>query len=121
MVYPSHYPSGFHGYKNVNEHAYDIIHYSMSEAVRRTVATTTTVAAFTHTPIASTSPQLYSKPSYPASKMRPWLQDFDYPVEYTPAMVREQIKANEDAGLNSYMFWDPGNKYSSLKQVVAPQ
>lgn len=118
MVYPSHYPSGFNGYKDVNKHSYDIIHYSMSEAVRRTVATTTTVAAYTHTAIASTSPQLYSKPSYPASKMRPWLQDFDYPVEYTPAMVKEQIKANEDVGLNSYMFWDPGNKYSSLRQVV---
>ncbi len=121
MVYPSHYPTGFNGYKNVNEHAYDIIHYSMAEAVRRTVATTTTVAAYAHTPIASTSPQLYSKPAYPASKMRPWLQDFDYPVEYTPAMVREQIKANEDVGLNSYLFWDPANKYSSLRQVVAPQ
>ncbi len=121
MVYPSHYPPGFNGYKNVNEHSYDIIHYSMSEAVRRTMATTTTVEASAHTPIASTSPQLYSKPAYSASKMRPWLQDFDYPVEYTPAMVAAQIKANEDVGLNSYLFWDPANKYSSLRQVVAPE
>jgi hypothetical protein len=93
----------------------------LSEAVRRTVATTTTVAGLTHTRIGTSTPALYSKPSYPASKMRPWLQDFDYPVEYTPAMVQEQIKANNDAGLNSYMFWDPGNKYSSLRQVLAPQ
>lgn len=121
MVYPSHYPTGFNGYKNVNEHSYDIIHYSMAESVRRTTATTTKVASYAHTAIASTSPQLYSKPAYPASKMRPWLQDFDYPVEYTPAMVAAQIKANEDVGLNSYMFWDPGNKYSSLRQVVAPE
>jgi hypothetical protein len=121
MVYPSHYPSGFNGYKDVNKNAYGIIHLSMSEAVRRTVATTTTVAGLTHTRIGTSTPALYSKPSYPASKMRPWLQDFDYPVEYTPAMVQEQIKANNDAGLNSYMFWDPGNKYSSLRQVLAPQ
>ncbi len=118
MVYPSHYPTGFRGYKDVNANSYGIIHYSMSEAVRRTVATTTTVAAFTHTRIGTSTPAVYSKPSYPASKMRPWLQDFDYPVPYTPAMVREQIKANEDAGLNSYMFWDPANRYDSLRQVV---
>ncbi len=118
MVYPSHYPSGFHNYKDVNANSYGIVHFSMSEAVRRTIATTTTVNGYAHTRIGTSTPALYSKPSYPASKMRPWLQDFDYPVEYTPSMVREQIKANEDAGLNSYMFWDPGNKYSSLRQVV---
>lgn len=121
MVYPSHYPSGFHGYKDVNANAYNIVHFSMSEAVRRTVATTTEVASLAHTRIGTSTPALYSKPAYPASKMRPWLQDFDYPVEYTPAMVREQIKANEDAGLNSYLFWDPANKYSSLKQILKPE
>lgn len=118
MVYPSHYPSGFHGYKDVNAHAYDIVYESMREAVRRTVATTTDIAALAYTPIASTSPQLFAKPSYPASMMRPWLQDFDYPVEYTPAMVAAQIRAAADAGLSSYLFWDPSNKYSSLRQVV---
>jgi len=118
MVYPSHYPSGFHGYKDVNAHSYDIVYFSMQEAVRRTVATTTEVASHAHTRIGTSTPAVYSKPVYPSSKMRPWLQDFDYPVEYTPAMVQEQIKANEDAGLNSYLFWDPANKYSSLKQVL---
>ncbi len=121
MVYPSHYPKGFHGYSDVNANAYGIIHYAMSEAVRRTTATTTPVAAYAHTRIGTSTPALYAKPSYPASKMRPWLQDFDYPVEYTPAMVREQITANEDAGLTSYMFWDPANKYSSLRSVVATE
>jgi hypothetical protein len=121
MVYPSHYPSGFHGYKNVNANSYGIVHFSMSEAVRRTVATTTTIASFAYTPLpkaSTSSPQLYEKPSYPASKMRPWLQSFDYPVTYTAAMVAEQIKANEDAGLHSYLFWDPANKYRSLRQVL---
>jgi hypothetical protein len=121
MVYPSHYPKNFNGYVDVNDHAYDIIHYSMSEAVRRTVATSTEIGSFAYTPIASTSPQLYLKPSYPASKLRPWLQSFDYPVPYTPAMVAEQIKANEDVGLDSYFFWDPANKYLSLKKVLKPE
>ncbi|MHB1086785.1 MAG: putative glycoside hydrolase, partial [Minisyncoccota bacterium] len=121
MVYPSHYPKGFHGYNDVNANAYNIVHFAMSEAVRRTVATTTTVEGLTHTRIGTSTPALYSKPAYPASKMRPWLQDFDYPVDYTPAMVRAQIQANTDAGLNSYLFWDPANKYSSLRQIVSAQ
>ncbi|TSC63023.1 MAG: hypothetical protein Athens041674_343 [Parcubacteria group bacterium Athens0416_74] len=121
MVYPSHYPKGFHGYNDVNANAYNIVHFAMSEAVRRTAATTTTVEGLTHTRIGTSTPALYSKPAYPASKMRPWLQDFDYPVDYTPAMVRAQIQANTDAGLNSYLFWDPANKYSSLRQIVSAQ
>jgi hypothetical protein len=60
----------------------------------------------------------YRKAVYPASKMRPWLQDFNYPVPYTPEMVAAQIKANEDVGLNSYVFWDAGNKYTSLRKVM---
>ncbi len=118
MVYPSHYPKGFNGYADVNAHAYDIIHYSMSEAVRRTEATTTPVESFAHTRIGTSTPALYSKPSYSKYKMRPWLQSFDYPVTYTPEMVAAQIKANEDVGLDSYMFWDPANKYRSLRAVL---
>ena len=118
MVYPSHYPKGFHGYADVNANAYNIVHFSMSEAIRRTIATSTSVVALTHTRVGTSTPAVYEKPAYSASKMRPWLQDFDYPVEYTPAMVRAQIQANEDSGLNSYMFWDPANKYSSLRQIL---
>ncbi len=121
MVYPSHYPKGFNGYADVNAHSYDIIHYSMSAAVRRTVATTTPVLSFAHTRIGTSTPAIYSKPTYSKYKMRPWLQSFDYPVTYTPEMVAAQIKANEDVGLDSYMFWDPANKYRSLRAVLLPQ
>jgi len=134
MVYPSHYPKGFHGYANVNANAYNIVHFAMSEAVRRTTSTTSKVDGLTHTKImktvevpgvngaATTTRQefsgLYEKPAYPASKMRPWVQSFDYPVTYTPAMVAEQIKAAKDVGLDSYYVWDPANKYRSLRQVL---
>ncbi len=137
MVYPSHYNNGFAGIKNVNSDPYKVVHVSMVEAVRRTLAATTTVPALTHTPImetvtipahdgvATTTEQrfsgLYSKQSYPASKMRPWLQDFNYPVPYTPEMVAAQIKATTDAGLNSYLFWDPANRYNSLRPNLAAE
>ncbi|MSU74092.1 hypothetical protein EXS56_03050 [Candidatus Kaiserbacteria bacterium] len=119
MVYPSHYNAGFGGLKDVNSDPYRVVSLSMKQSVARVIATTTPNYSFDAIPIASTSPQLYEKKSYPASVMRPWLQSFDYPVEYTPAMVAAQIKANEDAGLDSYMFWDAANKYRSLRQVLA--
>ncbi|MFZ2555376.1 MAG: putative glycoside hydrolase, partial [Minisyncoccia bacterium] len=129
MVYPSHYPKGFNGWNDVNAVPYELMKFVMAAAVRRTEATTTPVASLAHTRIgtsASTSspqatPALYSKPVYQKTKMRAWLQDFDYPVEYTPAMVEAQIRANAELGLDSYMFWDPSNKYSSLKQVLKPE
>ena len=119
MVYPSHYNAGFGGLKDVNSDPYKVVSISMKQSVARVVATTTVNYSFDAIPIASTSPQLYQKKSYPASVMRPWLQSFDYPVAYTPAMVAAQIKANEDAGLDSYLFWDAANKYRSLRQVLA--
>lgn len=134
MVYPSHYPKGFNGYSDPNLYPYEIIKYAMDRAVARTVSTTSTVPALTHTPImetvtvsasgghATTTKQVasgtYSKPAYPATKIRPWLQDFDYGKSYEPADILAQTKATYDAGLTSWIFWDPGNKYSSLRQVL---
>ncbi len=92
MVYPSHYPVNFMGYKSVaevNAHPYEIVKFSMDSAVRR-------VKAVGGDPL----------------QMRPWLQDNDYPVHYTPAMVRAQIQATYDAGLTSWMLWDAGNTYT---------
>ncbi len=116
MVYPSHYPTGFNGYKNVNQHSYDIVNFSLSKAVERAVASSTKISSFAYERIGTST--LYAKPVFPALKIRPWLQSFDYPVVYTPEMVAAQIKANTDAGLNSYLFWDPANKYNSLRHVL---
>ncbi|MEX0918554.1 MAG: putative glycoside hydrolase [Candidatus Paceibacterota bacterium] len=113
MVYPSHYPKNFNNWPDPNKVPYDIIKFSMDAAVRRTIAATTIVPAKSHTLISGTStPAVYSKEVFSANKIRPWLQDFDYPVPYTPDMVRAQIKATYDAGLNSWMLWDPRNRYT---------
>ncbi|MDP3646381.1 MAG: putative glycoside hydrolase [bacterium] len=119
MVYPSHYNKGFAGLLDVNSDPYKVVYLSMKTAVERTISTTTPNYFFGAVPIASTSPQLYEKPSYDKDTMRPWLQAFDYPVPYTPEMVQAQIKANEDAGLDSYLMWDASNKYRSLREVLA--
>ncbi len=121
MVYPSHYPKGFHGYNDVNANAYNIVKFAMTEAVRRTTSTTSKVDAMTHTRIGTSTPAEYSKPAYAATKMRPWIQSFDYPVTYTPAMVADQLKAMRDSGLDSYYVWDPANKYRSLRAILSAE
>lgn len=120
MVYPSHYNNGFAGLADVNSDPYTVVYTSMAQAVKREVATTTPQESLAFTPIASTTPPLYEKPSY-RGKVVPWLQSFDYPVDYTPAMVEAQIKAAADAGVRSYLFWDAANKYHSLREVLSSQ
>ena len=112
MVYPSHYPPKFNGWSNPNQHPYDLIKFVMDAAVRRTIATTTPVETIGSERVASTSPQLYTKTSYSAQKMRPWLQDFDYGGNYDIAEVRAQIQASYDAGVMSFMIWAPSNIYT---------
>ena len=89
MVYPSHYPATFNGFKNPAEHPYEIILQAMSRASERLLA-------------ASSTPQ----------KLRPWLQDFDLGADYTAEMVRKQKQAVYDAGLTSWMLWDAANEYT---------
>ncbi len=118
MIYPSHYYNGFSGFANPNDHPYEVIHTALAEAVKRTVATSTTVQTLGGSYISSTTPALYTKPTFNKGKIRPWLQDFDYPVPYTPAMVRAQMKATYDLGLTSWMMWDPTNTYT--REVYEP-
>lgn len=89
MTYPSHYPKGFNGFNNPNKEVYGVVKYSMDSAVKKMKT-------------ASSSPD----------KLRPWLQDFDYGGNYDIAEVRAQIQAVYDAGLNSWMLWDPANIYT---------
>lgn len=116
MVYPSHYPKNFLGLANPNSDPYKIIAHSMTEAVRRTVATSTSVRTLEGQPIASTSPQRYTKNAFSANAMRPWLQDFDYGKDYTKEDIDAQIRGTYDSGLTSWIFWDAGNKYDSLRK-----
>ena len=96
MVYPSHYPPTWNGFANPAEHPYEVVKIAMSNAVEReqlwllsnNLATSTT------------------------SKLRPWLQDFNLGAVYGPDKVRAQIQATYDVGLDSWMLWNAGNKYT---------
>jgi hypothetical protein len=48
-------------------------------------------------------------------KMRPWLQDFTYPLEgyseYGPAEVRNQIDAAEAQGVSGWLLWNAAGEF----------
>jgi hypothetical protein len=90
MVYPSHFAAGWHNFKDPQAHPYEVIKISMDTAVARAKVI-----------------------NEPASKVRPWLQDFGlYGVTYGPKEVRAQIQATNDAGLSSWMLWDASNNFT---------
>ncbi len=108
MVYPSHYPPNFHGWPDPNKVPYEIVKFAMSSAVARNKALLAEVSTST----ASTTPNLELMKKIKPLQLRPWLQDNDYPIHYTPAMIKAQIKATYDSGLTSWMLWDPANTYT---------
>ena len=113
MVYPSHYPAGFNGWKNPNNYPYDLIHFVMKRAVERAEATTTAVTMLENAKIGtSTKISIYTHEPQDRLKLRPWLQDFNYGGHYGIPEVKAQIKATYDAGLTSWMIWAPSNKYT---------
>ncbi len=89
MVYPSHFAHGTYNIKDPATHPYEIVKTSMGKAVARAM-----------------------KNDIDRKKLRPWLQDFDLGAIYTSEMIRAQISATYDVGLDSWMLWDPANNYT---------
>jgi len=112
MVYPSHYPPGFNGWADPNKYVYEVVKYALESGIPRATATTTLIASLAYARAGTSTPAVYEKPPYPANILRPWLQDFDYGGNYGPTEVRAQIQAVYDAGLTSWMLWDPANRYT---------
>ncbi len=112
MVYPSHYPPNFNGWKNPNLVPYELIHYVMNRGIQRAVATSSKINVSGSIRIGTTTPAMYTKVSWDKQKLRPWIQDFDYGGDYGPKEVRAQIQASYDLGLDSWYIWSPSNKYT---------
>ncbi len=103
MVYPSHYRNGFRGYSNPAEHPYEVIKYSMQEALRKQTE------YYNKLQIAG------EKDIMNKSKFRPWLQDFNMGATYNAEMVKAEIKATTDVlgdNFNGFMLWNPYNVYT---------
>jgi hypothetical protein len=88
MVYPSHYYHGFYDIPRPNSEPYRTIHRAMQDALRRT----------------------QRLPG--AAAIRPYLQAFTLgQPRYTPELVREQIRAAEELGVQSWVLWNPRAVY----------
>lgn len=89
MVYPSHYPTNWNGYKNPATKPYEVVQISMKKAAERAEAI-----------------------GLSRQKLMPWIQDFDLGADYTAEMVRAQFKAAYDTGLTGWLIWNASNKYT---------
>lgn len=95
MTYPSHYDPGFEGYKNPADHPYEILFSAVTRAKER-----------------------LEKMGQDPNKLRPWIQDFDLGADYGITQVNAQKRGIYDAGLQSWMAWDPSNQYT--KEAYRP-
>ena len=95
MVYPSHYWVGSFGFQDPNGHPYEIVRAALMSAVRRSEATEG------------------------AGATRPWLQDFTLGAPaYEAPEVRAQIQATYDAGIDEWLLWNAGSRYTEA--ALAP-
>jgi hypothetical protein len=103
MVYPSHYGKGEYGYATPATHPYDVVLKAMAGAKKKIDAMHADVTI---------SDTVKAHVQY--SQIRPWLQDFEIGgVPYTADMIKLEMKAVYDSGLDSWMMWDPTNKYTT--------
>lgn len=89
MAYPSHYDPYTYGIPDPNSAPYETVKQSMSKAIERTQG-------------------------LPLEKHRPWIQAFSMGVDYGPAEVMAQVQALKELGIESFLLWDPANKYDRL-------
>ncbi len=93
MVYPSHYGSSNFGLAVPDAHPYECIDGAMKDAINR------------------------NKNLYTPAKLRPWIQDFTAGwvpghINYDKAELMAQIQALKDNGIDEYMVWNAGNRYT---------
>jgi len=108
MVYPSHYARGFLRFSNPAAHAYPVVRYSLLQAAARRDRLVRLLGAFTP---GSDAEEAAGGPLRLA-RLRPWLQAFTLGAPYPPAVIREEIQAVYDTGLeHGWYLWSPSNAY----------
>jgi hypothetical protein len=96
MVYPSHYWTGSFGIEEPNAHPYEIVRRALRDAVRRSAVVEG------------------------AGLTRPWLQDFSLgDPPYGSPEVRAQIQATYDAGIEEWILWNSGSRYTESALIPA--
>jgi hypothetical protein len=93
MMYPSHYGNGSYGLSVPDAYPYQTVYKSTKDGVER------------------------NKNIKTPAMIRPWIQDFTAAwvkghIKYGETQVKEQIKALEDNGIEEYLLWNAGNRYT---------
>ena len=89
MLYPSHYWKGSFGYQEPNSYPYEIVRHALEDAIER------------------------SAEMEDAGATRPWLQDFTMGApRYEAPEVRAQIQATYDVGIEEWVLWNSGSRYT---------
>lgn len=96
MVYPSHYWTGSFGYQEPNAYPYEIVRRALRDGLKR------------------------SAEVEGAGSIRPWLQDFSLgDPPYGAPEVRAQIQAAYDVGIQEWILWNPGSRYTEAALIPA--
>lgn len=97
MIYPSHYSTGWFKQKEPDLAPYATIKGAMDDTHKKLY------------PLGEQKPII-----------RPWIQDFTaswlgrgHYTKYGAAEVQAQIKALQDSGVNEYLLWNAGNRYTA--------
>lgn len=100
MVYPSHYGSGFIGIKNPAAAPYEVVRYSLDEAIKRMKAYELSRSeAERKNQLAQVAGAVTLVPPPMRARLRPWLQDFNLGAVYDAEKIQAQIRATADAGM----------------------
>ncbi|MEX2584275.1 MAG: putative glycoside hydrolase [Gemmatimonadota bacterium] len=107
MVYPSHYFS---------THLPDIAR--PNRMPRQTIETAVGMGVIRNSRIEAAG----ARPA----RIIPWLQAFDAPwvdadYSYGPDQVRAQIEGVYEVGLEDWILWHPGSRYSSIEAALEPE
>lgn len=97
MIYPSHYSTGWFKQKDPDKAPYATIKGAMADTHKKL------------DPLGDAQPII-----------RPWIQDFTaswlgagHYIKYGAAEVSAQIKALKESGVEEFLLWNAGNKYST--------
>lgn len=93
MMYPSHYGPGNYGFAIPDANPYGVINQGIKDSIARN--------------------QNIETPGM----LRPWIQDFTATwvaghIRYGASEVKAQIEALKSNGINEYILWNAGNRYT---------
>ena len=102
MVYPSHYPRGFHGYDEPGDHP-ELVRVGVSNLlnlIRR------------HKPRGKEA-------SSEVAVVRPWIQGMPWHApSFGPQYIADQVGHADKAGATGWMVWNPSQDYTATWQGI---